>query len=275
MASSNIQPVVEVSRDSVSFLCYYEIYYPPYISLAQTGIMKTYHLLICSLFLLILFSCKKETSPEIAVAPAVIAVVRDSVSLIIGEKVYRAYERGTFRSLGNAYVNQKVLFAPDGKNYQITFDKDSLYFFTTNEIISDELRFKISFGKKFIKTQLAQRSSVVYSPTEMDQLLLYALGKHPYAIDFNRNYNQNGIAIEISDRLTGYTTYLPGTLLDKDNSAQVSQQDAKFEIITLVKTSQGGYNIEAKFSANIYDHSGNKKRIEGGYLHAYMYNFGE
>ncbi|MGF7037917.1 hypothetical protein [Mucilaginibacter lappiensis] len=234
--------------------------------------LNTFYFLI---ILFILSSCKKDHTPVKPIDPdstdSQIAAVSDSVSYTIDGKTYIANIRDNTIRFGNQSVNQKVVFNNNGTmdNFDIIGDKDSVLFYKESRTFSNSTSFSISFIKKFNKKDLS--GVIVYSPPVKSILELYAKGKYQYAEDFGRENTENGIAILISANNKTYTSFVPLPLQKPTTLKPGFQNNSSFEIISFIKTENGGYNLEAKFNAIVVEHfNENQKKLENGYLRMYI-----
>lgn len=234
--------------------------------------MKALHLIILSLFSIIVSSCKKDTrvNPYVPTLPVEIAAVRDSVTYTLDGKTFMANKPGKESYQGNYFANKKLVPNANGKDMDIVYDKDSVLYFTSKNIYLDSLYFTISFVKKFASTPNAQGDPTLYIPYIDFMLPIINVGKHTYTEDFERNNSQNGIAIKISANSTNYTSYGPLPYTMTSSLKPGFQKDMTFEIISLVQATSGGYNLEARFSAYVYDRQENRKSLEKGYLRLHI-----
>ena len=94
----------------------------------------------------------------------------------------------------------------------------------------------------------------------------YAIGSRNYALDFERDNSQNGIAIRINNqgsfKTYGLDSFRIPPVLNTD-----AQKNSKFEITSVKKSKSGLYILEAKFNATVFDAEYRvSKTIDNGYF---------
>jgi hypothetical protein len=237
--------------------------------------------LICSVLILFAFSaCKKEHTPAKSTDPEItnsqIAAVSDSASYTIDGRIYTAAAISTSTPEGNQSVNQKAVFNNNGTmvNWDIIGDKDSILFYRENTVsgTKDRASITISFAKKFNKKQLTM-DAFMYHPTSADILGLFTKGKHPYAEDYTRENTENGVAISVSvvaKEYPTYSSYIPKPIQMPTKLKAGFQNNSTFEILSFVKNKNGGYNLEAKFSAYVFNDKEEQKKLENGYIRLHI-----
>ena len=237
--------------------------------------MKKLIIIYPAVILLIISSCKKDNQNNPVnnkpITP-VITAVKDSGSYTIDGKVYTVNTRGTTILEGNAGVNQKVVYNNNPPLYfDVVRDKDFLLFFRGNSLFSNGTALTVTFLKKYNKNALNMGSLGIYHPLVDDALKLYAVGKHQYAEDYGRQQSKDGITLSVSANGKNYTTYSPIPLQKPTKLKPGFQNNSTFEITSFVKTNDGGYNLEAKFSAVIIeDWTEDQTKVENGYLRLYI-----
>ncbi len=234
--------------------------------------MKNLNLIYALLLLSAFTSCKKDanqqTSPN---KPTVIAAVSDSVSYTIDGKTYTAGGMNLNNlSSGGEDANRKVVFTNDNNipGYSLVGNPDSVMYFQKNTLFSTNANINVFFLKKYLK----QKQGISWMPGLTDALKLFTVGKHPLAEDFEWENSQNGIAIDVLANNKGYSSYNAYNGINTVAILPGFQNNSTFEIISFTKTSDGsGYNLQAKFTAVVFDADGQQKKLDNGYLRL---NFG-
>jgi hypothetical protein len=243
--------------------------------------MKKIYLIYALLPLLALTSCQKGVTMQpntIQTKPVVIAPVRDSVSYTIDGKTYTAGGMGiNGLSSGGEDANRKLIFTNDNNipGYSLVgSNPDSVMFFQKNTIYSNGANINVFFLKKYIK----QKQGISWMPGLNDILKLFTVGKHPLAEDFEWQNSQNGMAIDVLADNIGYSSYNGYNGINTVVISPGFQKNSTFEItsFTQVTSEHGsGYNLEAKFTAVVFDAAGHQKQLTNGYLRlnfGFLYN---
>ena len=144
-------------------------------------------------------------------------------------------------------------------SYYIGGIKDSVLHTTCYNIYNDTLTVTVRFIKTYHKTRLLNGDFL--RPEKFAKL--FALGSRNYAIDFERDNTQNGVAISIND---GFKTYGSRSFMSPPQLSPDAQKDSKFEIISIKKSSSGFCILEAKFNATVFNWKNESKKLENGYL---------
>ena len=227
------------------------------------------------------FSCKKnaDIAPEIP-AISVKPPITDSASFSINGKTYIATSTSSI-DLGysNQGVNVKLDSIVKGNNYYYSgAAKDSVLFshgigFYNDSTSAGDDIFNISITviKKYAKKQLGMGFGILQPKTLPDLLNLYAPGNYPYAFDFNRENEHDGIAVSIKRVVNGsvytdLTSYSQLWMRYPTVVNQAAQAGSSFQITNLVKTDDGKYYITAKFSTTLFDSKDTPVKISNGYL---------
>jgi len=236
--------------------------------------MKKFNFIYALLLSSVFISCRKDHPVKVDTSgnKPVIAAVRDSVSYTIDGKTYASVP-GSYSSLssGGQEIDRKVVY-PDSSNKSnyglIGTNQDSVLYYQKNTILSDNASIAIFFIKKYIKRH--KNDGLFYAPELKDLLKLFAVGKHPYAEDFEWENSQDGIAFSVSANNKGYMSYNAFNPQKSNTLKPGFQKKSTFEIINFTKATSGGYNLEARFTAVIADNTGEQKKLENGYLRLYF-----
>lgn len=189
--------------------------------------------------------------------------VRDSAFYVIDGKASSV-------NLTNGYSTS--FLQPNAKvdsivNYNmfISGDKDSVMYVRTFYIHDSDYdnQIKVSFAKKY-RNYADNGTLLTFVP--QNELDVFGVGKHPYAVDLEKENTQNGIVIEILSNRKHLKTNGPDlfgvpTLINKD-----AQKGSTFEVTKLTKLEADVYLLEAKFSATLFDDEEKPKKMENGYL---------
>jgi hypothetical protein len=233
--------------------------------------MKKPNLIYILLLLLALTSCQKGaiTQPNITqTKPVVISPVRDSVSYTIDGKTYTAGGMGINSSnSGGEDANRKLTFTNDNNipGYALVGNPDSIMYFQKNTIFSNSANINIFFVKKYAR----QQQGLYWMPGLNDILKLFTVGKHPLAEDFEWQNSQNGIAIDVLADNIGYSSYNAYNGVNTIVIPPGFQHNSSFEITSFAQVTSldgSGSNLEAKFTAVVFDAAGHQKQLTNGYL---------
>lgn len=233
--------------------------------------MKNLNLIYAFLLFSAFASCKKDdnqaTTPNKPTLPATTAI-RDSVFYTIDGKTYSAGGVNiNLSSAGAQDANRKLIY-PDNTNkylYSLVGSPDSVMYYQKSLIATGNARIQVFFLKKYIR----QKAGATWMPGLSDVLKLFATGKHPLAEDFEWENSQNGIAISVSTNNENYLSYNAYNGLNTVELPTGFQKNSVFEITSFTKSASengGGYNMEAKFTALVFDAAGHQKRLDNGYL---------
>ena len=242
---------------------------------------KTRLFLAISVLLVGFTSCKKTDMIDLPshVDVTKLTALSDSCSYTldgISYIHYQAYEAGR----RNAGANL------DTMNGDWKWDSDTLQYVASYSIGSPGVNagsgggLKVSFVKKFAKSQLTRIMFPGIVGPLSDTLLYYPKGEQKYAVDYDRFNSQNGVTLEIitgniggvKSVLRTYSTemvHFP-TTINTD-----SQKNSKFEITNVhFFPANGGWLdshiLEAKFSAVLFDKDEKPYRLENGYLRIHI-----
>lgn len=242
--------------------------------------MKNIRLILPSLVLLFLFSCKKDVPVVEDITPDIVnsditaePSFKNSVSFTVAGKLYEGSEINNF-GMGNLETN--VQFIPEKKADQEgksqsywTSAKDSLQYFRSFHFIigQDRSSLELNFIKNYKKTELIRRNGHVYIPN--DFTALFSTGMRNYATDFQKEGKLEGIAMAFSNSSVSslpLQSYSPFFLSDKSSVGALDQKNSSFVITKLEKLKEDYYLLEATFEANVYDKEAKPVRIEKGFL---------
>lgn len=225
--------------------------------------MKTKNLFGLAIALICLAACKKESQviEPPTEKPNETEIVLDSVSYTLDGKLFKLARYWSGYKETNLQSNSKVDSAKN-YSYYISGDKDSVMYSKTYSVYDDAQSIDFIFIKKFFKKSL-RINGILYQPDNPKDF--YAVGVRNYAVDYERENSQNGVAIKLSNQ-GRYQTYSHDSIWTPETLGVDAHKNSKFEIISLKKTKSGLYLLEAKFTAAIFDDKGKKKTLENGYL---------
>jgi hypothetical protein len=230
---------------------------------------------ISTILLVGFLSCKKDNN-EIIIQPQQedLTKLPDSLSYTLDGVTYTCNVL-TGQGGGNAGANL------DTSNGGWKWDSDTVQYFRSYDYRGSQFfaggnggNLTIKFVKKFAKAQLTRTVAPgIFGPVS-DTLLYYQKGEYPFAVDFERFNNQNGIVLDLIGTVSGsnavqiMSTYCYKSAGSSTTITNDSQKDSKFEIINIafVPAYQGWWNchlIEAKFSANVFDSNERPHHVDG------------
>lgn len=235
--------------------------------------MKNPKLIFSLLLLLAVTSCKKEQIQQTSSNPAkptVIAAVRDSISYTIDGQTYTVGGDNGYSSQGIEDANRKLIYPDSTKKYAYSLigKGDSIMFFQKNTYFSKNANINIFFLKKFAKMNNVNGNPY---PGINDVLSIFTVGKHALAEDFEWQNSQNGIAIDISANNKGYSSYNSYNGISTIVIPPGFQKNSSFEILNFNQATLGGNNLEAKFTAVVFDANGVQKKVDNGYLRIHLF----
>jgi hypothetical protein len=140
-------------------------------------------------------------------------------------------------------------------------------YFQENTFYSSSANINVFFVRKFLK-----QNTPLNFPGLNSVLTLFSVGKHSLAEDFEWQNSQNGIAIAVATNDNGYASYNAyngaGTIV----IPRGFQKKNSFEITSFIHATDGygGYNLEAKFTATVYNNKGEQKQLTNGYLRLHI-----
>lgn len=242
--------------------------------------MKRIFILCSAAALFCLAACKKETLPPDPVAPTTPAEEKmdytNRSSFTINGKLYTSNSTD-FGGVGNYGTNLKIDTAKEntlssgnwsafsnGKYW--TGSKDSLQYYRFYTLYIDGgSKIVFSFIKNYNKNQL-KRGGALFTPS--DNFSVFAPGQYNYALDFERESKQDGIAIKIlgGSTINTMATYDTSTIGIQNTFDPGSQANSKFKITKFEKIKNGIYLLEASFEANLFDKDQHPVKLENGSL---------
>ena len=228
--------------------------------------MKLKHLLGIAIALLFFAACKKDN--RIIEPPVVIEkedpleYAHDSISYSIDGITYKLSEYSSFYSAENRQPYSKVDSIVKNA-YYISGIKDSVLYTRKYGIYTNGQKVDVIFIKTYKKASMLQ--SLILRPKDI--MDLFTVGTRNYAIDYERDNIQNGIAISIPG---GFKTYGSDSFRTPPQLSADAQKNSKFEITSLKKLKSGTYILEAKFNARVYNEKNESKNLENGYLRLVM-----
>lgn len=246
--------------------------------------MKRYTILLPFIALLFAASCK-ETEPIITdmveLEEARPVYLPDSVSFKVDGKTYTTDNKGAISSLGfgNSGINYRLSdtlaewYSTAGNRYWIGA-ADSVQYTSMYKKQLDGGNIGFTYIKNYRKSDTMK--DWMYLPKK--DIGFYHLGKYNYALDFQRNNQQEGVAIEvrIDNVIFSGTSYTTKTLNQESTFSKIAQDDANFEILKIVDLKGTDFvRIEGKFEVNIFDSSEKKVlRITDGYFRSNVLKYG-
>jgi hypothetical protein len=223
----------------------------------------------------LLFSCKKASLTQTGGNPVGIKIdsltLKDSVAFNLNEQNAHIITNGSSGSsvFGNSQANRKI-DSIIHQSYYYSGNKDSTLYYSKLNIFSEHINpidsiygLSVFFIKKFGNNQLIKGSGI---QIPVNPSVLYPPGTFQYATDYQRENNQNGIAIEIATKAGTLYSYNPTLFGLKTTLTGDIQKNSSFQLINCKKLSNGSYLIEAKFSLNVFDKNEKSIKIENGYL---------
>ncbi|RBQ10342.1 hypothetical protein [Pedobacter miscanthi] len=228
--------------------------------------MKSKSLLGVAIALFFLAACKKENpiieSPIVIEKEDPLEYAHDSISYSIDGITHKVSKYSSFYSAENRQPYSKVDSIVKS-TYYISGIKDSVLYTRKYGISNNGQNVNVIFIKTYKKALMLQ--SLVLRPKDI--MDLFTVGTRNYALDYERDNIQNGIAINISD---GFKTYGSDSFRTPPQLNADAQKNSKFEITSLKKLKSGTYILEAKFNARVYNEKNESKNLENGYLRLVM-----
>lgn len=228
--------------------------------------MKSKSLLGVAIALFFLAACKKDNpiiEPPIVIEKEdPLEYAHDSISYSIDGITHKVSKYSSFYSAENRQPYSKVDSIVKS-TYYISGIKDSVLYTRKYGISNNGQNVNVIFIKTYKKALMLQ--SLVLRPKDI--MDLFTVGTRNYALDYERDNIQNGIAINISD---GFKTYGSDSFRTPPQLNADAQKNSKFEITSLKKLKSGTYILEAKFNARVYNEKNESKNLENGYLRLVM-----
>lgn len=228
--------------------------------------MKSKSLLGLAIGLFLFAACKKDNPviepPVVIEKEDPLEYAHDSVSYSIDGYTYKLSQYSSFYRASNHQPYSKV-DSIVGNGYYISGIKDSVLYSRNYGIYTDGKKVDVIFIKTYKKESMLQ--SLILRPKDI--MDLFTIGARNYALDYDRDNIQNGVAISLSD---GYKTYGSDDFRKSPQLSADAQKNSKFEITSLKKLKSGTYILEAKFNAMLYNEQNASKKLENGYLRLVM-----
>jgi len=230
---------------------------------------------------MLMASCKKDSpvikNPE---APAKLSV-NDSVSFIIDGKLYATNSITSYFSsmYGNSGTNLK-LSDKQGDFYRSSWQAnkywvgaaDSVQYYSGSKIQTDDFGITFWFIRNYKRANMMQRANF-YVPNLYENY--YSVKSYPYAIDFERQGKDEGVAIKCGNYKKGGTSFSPLSINEKSNLTADSQKGSSFKITKVEEVKGTDYVIlEANFEANVFDEKEQPIRISNGFLRLRTLKYG-
>lgn len=225
--------------------------------------MKFKHLLGIAIALIFFAACKKEdpvNEPTTTEKEDPLEYAKDSISYSIDGKTYSTAKFSSTAGAGNYQPNSKVDSIVKGA-YYISGNKDSVLYSKRFAIYNDDRIVNVTFIKTYSKNVM--RQVLILVPNDVYDL--FKVGSRNYALDFERDNKQNGIALSIYDKGT-YKTFGSDSFRNPPTLSPDAQKDSKFEVTSFRKLKSGTYVLEAKFNATVFNSENHSKKLDNGYL---------
>lgn len=235
--------------------------------------MKKLQLILPVALVLLASSCKKNngiTIPEPEVTKKHFAT--DSTSFIINGKRYisgsnasasrGASNRGTNMKLSKTNGDWSI---SNGNDYWVGAI-DSVQYIKFYETSLDENfgSIKFSFIKNYKRTSLV-KNTLLYAPKIETEVI--TLGDQNYALDYEREGKDEGIAITLSIKTQNFTSYSPLFIRIPSSLGVESHRDSKFKILKIEDVKGTDFmRIEAVFEGNLFDENEKPVKITDGFL---------
>ncbi len=239
--------------------------------------MKHYFSFFLSVAIVMMCSCSKtiiDPAPPLVDSLELFRNLTDSFSYTIdgqrfdGTSSYGFGKKNAGANLDT--VNRSWRWSIDTTQYSINYALGNLGNVSNGYI-------KINLIKNFKNIDLAYRIlPFVKWPTSAAEIQMYALGKHPFAIDFDRHNYQDGIALSVrGPNATSWISYIGASAQSTTSIPYNSQANSVFEVTRLQKLSTNEYDylVEARFSANIFGAGEAIKKLENGYLRIHIRDY--
>lgn len=237
----------------------------PKINLMKTCFWGSKTLLFFSLCsAAILVSCEKPQldGPKKTVdPPAGLASLKDSASYTIDGKLYTCDMAKGFGSSNDKANRNSNTGQWDADT--VMYASEKILGKQQDEDSSNDGAVHVMFLKKYARTQLTPSSAVPVLLQPKSITAHYKPGKYRYALDYQIDNKQNGVALSVL-KVNGHATELLKS--QPVTKAPNSQDNATFEVIRFEALGDGAYLLEAKFTANVYGADQTAVRVEKGYL---------
>jgi hypothetical protein len=231
----------------------------------KTCLLQSKKILFLSVFsAVILVSCEKPelNGPKKTIDPqAGLASLKDSASYTIDGKLYTCDITNGFGSSNDKANRDSNTGRWDADT--VMYSSEKILGKQRDEDSSNDGAINVMFIKKYAKSQLIPSSSV---PTLLQPKSIvdhYKLGKYRYALDYQIDNKQNGVALSVRKINVNELETLKSQPV---TMAPNSQDNATFEITRFDAVGDGSYLLEAKFTANVYGANQTPVRVDKGYL---------
>lgn len=216
------------------------------------------------LALLVLASCKKENPLSQTAAQPYPS--NDSASYIIDGKRYVCDEHAgrIWENLG-VHMNMATgAHDPDSVLYGYALELKKNW----DSDPTDDGRLLVHFLRKMGKNEFTQvTGGGFYFMNAEQQNQLLARGRRPFAIDFRRGNNQDGVVLEIN----GLISFINAPQQSPTTLGPDCQNGSRFEVVNVVPLSDGSRVIEAKFNCNLFDAGEQVHSLTDGFLRLHVY----
>jgi len=235
--------------------------------------MKKLHLILPVALVLLASSCKKNNAVTI---PELVATKKhfasDSSSFTINGKSYSSGPNGSIsRGTGNRGTNMKLSTKDgdwsisNGHDYWVgAVDSVQFYRFYENYLDNAQGSITFSFIKNYKRSSL-EGGGFWYTPKIGTEVI--TLGDQNYALDFEREGKDEGIAIKLHLNGQTLTSYSPLFIRIPSSLGQESHRDSKFKILKIEDIKDTEFmRIEAVFEGNLFDKNEKPIKITDGFL---------
>lgn len=225
--------------------------------------MKNLKPLLLLSLLSLFIACKKDKkiTPEPQEKPDPLELATDSGSYTVNGKTYTVGELSNMRVL-NADPHLKIDSIVNHSFY-ISGNKDSVFFSRSYTMFNAKewAGLEVSFFKKYSKKDMNKNSLGFYVPNNLSDLI--HVGKYDFQVDYTRVNAHDGVAIDLNGN---GKTFSKLSLAEPTQIKQESENGTHFEIITFKSLKSGGFLLEAKFDAVVFDANEMPQKLTNGYI---------
>lgn len=222
---------------------------------------------ICS-FILLSFSCKKNTPEPISPPPAPVVDSLetnnfDYISFKFEDKIYICNQT---HSSGNSNqdANRKVTISSDGaRNWAGNID--SVLYAQSYGISSKDRKIYFDFiiFKKYAKKDCTY--NLFYVPQKISDL--FNTGEYKFPVDFGSQNTLDGVVIKLRDGNQFYSTTNEDFTWPELKFKQETQNNSKLNILKIEKNLKHGFHyIEVTFNCQMFDNNGVSTPLENGFM---------
>lgn len=243
--------------------------------------MKKLQLILPVALVLLASSCKKNNAVTI---PELVATKKhfapDSSSFTVNGKTYSFGPYGSLsRGTGNRGTNMKLSTKngdwsiSNGRDYWVGA-ADSVQFYKSYENSLDNAQgsIRFSFIKNYKRASLVY-NGILYAPKIESEVI--TLGDQNYALDYERQGKDEGIAINLSLKELNLTSYSPLRIQIPSSLGVESHRDSKFKILKIEDVKDTDFmRIEAVFEGNLFDKNEKPVKITNGFLRLTVLKYG-